>query len=298
MEMSENKNVLRKDTKSNIRVYTTLNCLSSALLAYFFTVPFHEFLHFVTFYIYGHKVEYFSAGSVGPVYLYDLHELPPFHRIMAAGGSASITNAILGVVLFILLIKIRNIPSMLRLFLTQLMGGQLLEGFGYFLIGGYFQAGDWGNVFSYFDSPGTIAVMRIILAVIGTVSPVLILYISINMTYYFIQNPSDKAERKRVSAGINLILFLASYIVGGLACINLPEVRNGELPYWLFLIYNGMWFLYLVTFFYAWGGIMVKPPTESVFRCSLPKKPYPIIWGLAIVLTLIDIFVFGPGVYL
>ncbi len=82
--------------------------------------------------IYGHKVEYFSAGSVGPVYLYDIHELPPFHRIMVAGGSASITNAILGVVLFILLIRIRKMPPMLRLFLTQLMEGSFLKDSGIF----------------------------------------------------------------------------------------------------------------------------------------------------------------------
>ena len=41
-----------------------INCISSAMLAYFFTIPFHEFLHFLTFYIYGDKVEYASVQTV------------------------------------------------------------------------------------------------------------------------------------------------------------------------------------------------------------------------------------------
>ena len=53
--------------------------------------------------------------------------------------------------------------------------------------------------------------------------------------------PSDKAERKRVSLRLNLILFLAAYIVGALATINLPLVKSGEMPYWMFLCFNGMW---------------------------------------------------------
>ena len=61
--------------------------------------------------------------------------------------------------------------------------------------------------------------------------------------------------------------------------------------------YNSMWFIYLVAFFYAWGGIMVKPAKAVPFRCKLPEKPYPVVWVIAVALTLVDIFVFGPGIY-
>ena len=44
--------------------FSWLNCIATAMLAYFFTVPFHEFLHFLTYYVYGDKVEIFSAGAV------------------------------------------------------------------------------------------------------------------------------------------------------------------------------------------------------------------------------------------
>ena len=88
-----------------------------------------------------------------------------------------------------------------------------------------------------------------------------------------------------------------SYIVGGLATMNLPLVRSGEMSYWMFLFFNSMWFIYLVAFFYAWHGIMVKPPKETRLRCNLPKEPHPAIWILALILIIIDIFVFGPGIF-
>ena len=281
------------------RDLSLINAVASAFLAYFFTIPFHEFIHFVTFYIYGHKVKYYSAGSVGPIYSYDLHELSPFHRVMAAGGSASITNAIIGIVLFAVLIKVRRMAPFLRLFLTQLAFGQLLEGFGYFLIGGLFATGDWGNVFSYFDkSPGTVTVMRIILSVIGVVSSFILLYLMTYIPYDFIEDPSDKTQRRNVAVRVNLTLGLTGVIVGFLGDLQIPEVRNGWLPLWLFLLYKLMWVLVLVAFFYVWGGIMAKPPAESRQKCAIPADPHPVLWGIALVLILIDIFIFGPGIYL
>lgn len=275
-----------------------LNCIASAMLVYFFTIPFHEFIHFLTFYICGDKVRYFSAGSVGSYKLIDYHQLPTFHRIMVTGGSASIINAIIGILIFVLLIKIKDMTPMLRLFLTQLMGGQLLEGFGYFLIGGLFGVGDWGNVFSYFkEAPGFVLFLRIILAIIGAVSSVVILYIATLKTYDFVKDPADTTERRNASAGLNLTLFCVNFIIGSLASLRLPEVRNGDLPLWMFISFNIMWSIYLVAFFYAWGGIMVKPPKESRQKCALPTKPHPILWALAIVLIAIDIIVFDPGIY-
>ena len=261
--------------------FSMINCISTALLAFFFTVPLHEFFHLATFLLNGDKVIYFTSGSVYAAEAnYAL--LPPLQRILVAGGSASILNAIIGIILLIVLLKVEKMPSMLRLFLTMLMGGHLLEGFGYFLIGGIFAA---------------VTAMRIILAVIGAVSAVAILYIATRMTYQFIENPIDKEERKYVSLRVNLVLFLTAFIVGAVASISLPSVRSGEHSYWMFFIYNSMWFIYLVAFFYAWGGIMVKPAKAAPFRCKLPEKPYPVVWVIAVALTLVDIFVFGPGIY-
>ena len=280
----------------NKKDFSLVNCIAIALLAYFFTIPFHESIHAVTHIIYGDKVECFMSGAVSYNDFVDFSTMAPIHKIMSA-GSASILNAIIGVVLLIVLFKVRKMPAMLRLFLTMLMGGQLLEGFGYFLIG-TFSIGDWGSVFKLFsDSPGASMALRIVLGVLGFGTMVPLLYLFTYITYHFIEDPSDKAERRRVSVRLNLVLFIVAFIVGALASINMPIVKNGELPYWMTLFFNLMWFLYVVAFFYAWGGIMVKPPKESRIRCKLPKEAHPILWAIAVILTLIDIFIFGPGIY-
>ena len=104
-----------------------INCIATAMLAYFFTVPVHELFHLLTYYAYGDKGQWFSAGAVQNMGLVDYQSLPIFHRVMATGGSASILNAIIGILLCIILLKTR-MGAMTRLFLTQLMGGHLSVG--------------------------------------------------------------------------------------------------------------------------------------------------------------------------
>ena len=90
-------------------------------------------------------------------------------KIMNAGASACILNAVFGIILLIVLLKVRKMGPMLRIFLIQLMGAQICQGFGYFMIGGFFGVGDWGNVFSVIsDRPGLITALRIILSVTGS----------------------------------------------------------------------------------------------------------------------------------
>jgi hypothetical protein len=61
---------------------------------------------------------------------FDYTALPAFHRIMVAGGSASILNAVIGLILAVVLLKASMGPTV-RLLLTQLMGAQLAQGFGH-----------------------------------------------------------------------------------------------------------------------------------------------------------------------
>ena len=49
--------------------FSLVNCVASSLLAYFFTVPLHEFFHLATSYAYGDKCSVFSAGAVEPMHL-------------------------------------------------------------------------------------------------------------------------------------------------------------------------------------------------------------------------------------
>ena len=79
------------------------NCIATGLLAFVLTIPMHELFHLLTFYAYefGDQLTMFSATCVGfDETQVDFQSLAPFHRIMAAGGSASILNAIIGLGLF------------------------------------------------------------------------------------------------------------------------------------------------------------------------------------------------------
>ena len=50
-------------------------------------------------------------------------------------------------ILLFIVLKV-NMGSLMRVFMVQLTGSHLCIGIGYFLIGGFFGAGDWGNVFT------------------------------------------------------------------------------------------------------------------------------------------------------
>ena len=204
-----------------------VNCIATSLLAVFFSIPVHEFIHFITFYIYGDKCEYFAATSVNYLELIDYRSLSTFHRVMATGGSASIVNAIIGLILLVILFKAK-LGSMTRLFLTQLMGAHLTEGFGYFMIDGIFGAGDWGNVFSYFtDAPEFVSVLRIVLSVVGIGGTVCLFFILNHMSYYFIEDPEDKGQRMGVAIRLHLVMLITGVITHFATWAQNPGVKSG-----------------------------------------------------------------------
>lgn len=279
------------------RDYTWLNCIATALLAYFFTVPFHEFLHFLTYYVYGDKVAIYSAGAVQGLGLVDINTLPTFHKIMLAGGSASIINALIGIILLVVLLKVKKMNSTVRLFLVQLMGGQLVQGIGYFMIGGLFGAGDWGNVYSYLEnSPQIITALQIVLSILGCGGVVAIFFILNHMSYYFIEDKDDKKERRSVAFKMHMSVFILGIVCGMICSMLSPMNKTGELSIGKAILFNFMWIPFFWGFMFT--GFMVKPPKKSRFLYKLPdKKNYP-LWICALVLMLVDIFVFGPGITL
>ncbi|MBR0415335.1 MAG: hypothetical protein IJI67_09745 [Clostridia bacterium] len=279
----------------NKRNYTWFNCIATALLAYFFTVPFHEFLHFLTYYAYGDKVAIYSAGAVQGMGLVDIATLPVFHRIMLAGGSASIINALIGIVLFIVLIKAKSLKPLPRLFLTQLMGGQLVQGIGYFMIGGLFGAGDWGGVYAYLnDVPGVRTGLQIALSVIGCGGVVAIFFMLNHLSYYFIEDSSDKKQRRTVGFQLHMTVFIVGFIVGLICSALSPMNATGELNFGLGLLYNCMWIPFFWGFMFT--GFMVKPPKQSRFTGKLDADRHIGLWVVSIALILVDICIFGPGI--
>ena len=81
---------------------TIINCLASAFIVYFITVPGHELLHVLTSLIYGEKILFYSALCVDSIPA-DYAGMSVFDSIMVTGGSASIINAIFGIILLIIL---------------------------------------------------------------------------------------------------------------------------------------------------------------------------------------------------
>ena len=276
---------------------STINCIATSLLAYFFTIPVHELFHLLTDYAYGDKVICYSAGAVQPMELIDYMSLPVFDRIMVKGGSASIINAIIGIILLIVLLK-ATLKPLTRVFLTQLMGGHLSVGIGYFMIGGLFGAGDWGNVFSALtDHPETITTLRIILSFTGCTGIVALFFILNYMSYYFIKDPDNKKERLHVAFNLHLLMLLIGFPVGMIVTLLSPANKTGELSLFLGLFYNMMWIPFFWGFMFT-GVMKTLPPKKSRFLYEIPKKPNYYLFALGIILILIDIFILGPGIYL
>ena len=278
------------------RDLSIVNCCACALVAYFCTVPFHELLHVVTHLAYGNGIVWYSAGAVQPLDRIDYLALPYFDRIMAAGGSASIINALIGVVLFLLLVSARLQPTA-RVFLTQLMGGQLTQGVGYFLIGGLFGVGDWGNVCSYFpDDPGFACALRAVLAVVGAAGIVATFFALNYLSYHFVEDQYDRAGRLNVALRLHLVMFLTGIIVGPLSMVGSPMMLTGELSPLLVACYSLMWIPFFWGFMFTW--VMVRPPRSTRYRYPLPKAPVWPLVALSLALTLVNLLVFGPGIRL
>ncbi len=282
---------IKMETKKD---FSWLNCIATAMLAYFFTVPVHELFHAITDILYGDKIEWYSAGAVQSYPLCDRTDLSYFDRIMLGGGSATFLNIIVGIILLIIVLKVTMGPTM-RVFLIQLMGAHLSCGIGYFMIGGFFAAGDWGNVFAYFpDDEGFITVMRIILSIVGSIGIVALFFLLNYLSYYFIEDATDKKTKLRVGLKLHLVVLIVGYAVG--LTITALSPMGEELNMLLGLLYNMMWIPFFWGFMFT-GVMNVLPPKVSRFKYNLPVKPNYILWIVAVVLILVDICVFGPGLH-
>ena len=273
-----------------------INCVATSLLAIFFTIPLHELFHLLTHLVYGNKIVCYSAQAVEADVLIDYSILSAFNRIMVAGGSASILNAIIGIVLLIVLLKV-EMGAMTRLFLIHLMGMQVCEGFGYFMSDGIFGAGDWGVVFSYFpEDPGFVSVLKIVLTIVGMGGIVMIMFVLNHMSYYYIEDPANKKERVSVAAKLHLIALITGVIVHFAGWMQSPYYKSGAIGMGVIISGTFMWVPYIWGFLFT-GVMKVKRPKESQFLYRLPEKPNFVLLAAGIILIAIDIFVFGPGIY-
>ena len=279
------------ETKKDLSL---VNCIATGMLAYFFTVPVHEFFHLLTRVIYGDQLVCYSAGAVKAIENYE--GMSVFDRIMDAGGSASILNVIIGLILLLVVLKV-NMGPLMRVFMIQLMGTHLCCGIGYFMIGGFFGAGDWGNVFSTLgDAPGVVTALRIVLSILGAAGIVWLFFLLKSMSYYFIEDRDNTKERNYVGLRMHLLMVPIGFGVGMIVTLLSPAMGSGDLSLGLGVLYNFMWIPFLWGFLFT-GPMKTLPPKESRYLYSIPKKPNWILFAVAVALILVDIFVFGPGIF-
>ena len=274
--------------------FTVVNCIATSLLAFMLTIPMHELFHLLTFYAYGlgDQLTVFSATCVG----FDetsihFENYAPLHRVMVAGGSASILNVIIGMALFFVLLK-SKMGAMMRMFLTQLMGAHLATGFGYFMVDPLTMLGDWGNVFKCFpDDPGLVMTMRIVLLVVGSAGIVFTFFALNHMSYYFVEAPADKQERLYVATRLHLVMLIVATIIGCIGGVVSPATGGS---YFAVVFANMEWIVFFWAFMFTW--VMVKHPKKSRCLYSLPKEPNYVLLAIGLILVLVDLVVLGPGI--
>ena len=278
------------------RTNSIFNVIATGFLAYIATIPVHELIHLITFYAYGDKCEVFTAFSVHEMNLIDYMSLPVFDRIMACGGSASLFNVIIGIVVFTVLLKVKAGP-MVRIFLIQLMGMHFSEGFSYFVMGGFFQFGDWGNVFSYFpNDTDIVSTMRIVLEITGVVGGLFTVFALSRFSYAFISDPNNRRERLSVSLKLYFIPFIVIYVAGIVMGFN-SYLINSEgygIEFQLFSGFNFIPFVY--AFLLTW--LLNKPPKSNHFLYKLPDESHYIVWAISTIFILLDAIILAPGIQL
>lgn len=273
--------------------FSLLNSIGTALLAIFLTVPIHELFHALTFLAYGDKVVCFSAGAVQGAGSFDYWTLPVFHRVMIAGGSASILNAMIGLILLAVILNVKKMKPLLRVFLIQLMGAHWTTGFGYFMIGGLFGAGDWGLVFLHLES---VTALRVVLAIVGSIGILALFFLLNYLSYDFIEDKSDLKERVAVGFKLHLLVLILGFALGMINTAISPANKTGELSIGLGLLYNMMWIPFFWAFMFT-GVMKTLPPKKNTFLYKLPEKLNCGALIAGVVLTLLDVIVFGPGVF-
>ena len=179
---------------------------------------------------YGGKLVVYSAGAVDAVNNFE--GLSAFHTVMLAGGSASIINAIIGIVL----------------------------------------------------------------SIIGCVGIVALFFLLNYLSYYFIQDKDNKKERMHVAFGLHLMPLIFGIVIGTFITVLSPAVKAGLMSMGTCILFSFMWIPFFWGFMFT-GPMKTLPPKTSRYLYPLPEKANWILLVVGVILVLIDIIVFGPGIY-
>jgi len=133
--------------------------------------------------------------------------------------------------------------------------------------------------------------------VLGCGGIVALFFILNHMSYYFIENTDDRKERLYVAFRLHLIVLIVGFTVGMICSALSPAMKDGYLNWGTCFLFNFMWIPFFWSFMFT-GVMNVFPPKKSRFLYKLPTEPNWILLGIGVILVLIQIIVFGPGIYL
>ncbi|MGI6072966.1 MAG: hypothetical protein ACOX75_08210 [Lachnospiraceae bacterium] len=267
-----------------------LNGLATALVALFFALVLHEFLHMAYGLLTGMEVRAFNLFAVDVVRYGD--EAHRFADLLMEAGP-SLTNAVLGLVSLCVL-RCRKLSSLARQFTLQLMGYNMLMGFGYMMIDALIYspgaAGDWKSVLDMYN--GSLA-LRIPLGIVG-VAGVLFTYFRLAYEIYsFVDDPDSKEQRRAAAARIYLVPYIVWGVVYTILGIWHPLEMNGFIINAMMVIMGFCGFLWAFLFSVHW----LKPPKKLPPKTALVLKP-SIPWLVISALILIfEAAVLLPTVY-
>ena len=139
--------------------------------------------------------------------------------------------------------------------------------------------------------------LRVVLSVLGCGGIVALFFILNHMSYYFIEDKDNKKERLQVAFRLHLIVLIVGFTVGMICSGLSPAMKDGYLNWGVCTLFNFMWIPFFWGFMFT-GVMKVLPPKKSRFLYRLPPEPNWILLSLGILLVLVEIFLFGPGIYL
>jgi len=271
----------------------TVNGLSSAFTALFFTQVLHEFVHLIAAVSTGVQVRGFNLFAVDTVITYDALSRT---REIIVQASASLMNVAVGVVAAILFYHVKKLSPLFRQFLLQLAGFNLLMGFGYFLFDGLFYSvgsyGDWNSVMNMLENP---LALRLLLIAVGSAGVVGSFFWMARAVMIFVSDCGSIMQRKQAAFPILLMPYLACSPLYILLSIWHPVgFPDGLVVVFFQFIFGFSGFLWAFFLSVYW----LEPKKHLKAFQELPG-PMHVLWlGLALLLLLFQIAVLLPTISL
>ena len=116
------------------------------------------------------------------------------------------------------------------------------------------------------------------------------------MSYYFIEDPNDKAQRMGVAVRLYLMMLIVGVITHFATWAQNPGVRSGATSFAFSCLTVLMWIPFFWGFMFT-GVMNVLPPKESRFQYKLPSRLNVALLIIGLALILFDIIVLGPGLH-